>query len=395
MIKTNGFTPRFSILLLALALTGFTTSNLNAQGALTPPGAPAPMMKSLAQIEPRTPISSVPFTISVPGSYYLTTNLVQNGSAGGIIISANDVTLDLGGFTIRGNGSGSFVIGIFAYNATNVAVHSGKVIGWSGCGFASAGAKNILARDLAALGNLLGIYLTDPSSVIESCVVQTNATTGLSLGDAGVIRNCSAGGNGGNGVQLIGSGGVLENSQANNNGGTGIALLGSGCVVSHCTAIQNNGDGITAPDGNRISDTTVNFNKGNGIAATFNCAITRCYLDGNTSNGISASARSEVRDNFCTGNLGAGIFIQPNQFAFGGTRVENNHIVGGVLGIQVAGPGHFIVRNTVTGTSGSSYVISSNNIVGVIIAPPKSLAINGATGGAGVGTTDPAANFSF
>jgi hypothetical protein len=31
---------------------------LHAQGSLTPPGAPAPTMKSLDQVEPRTPISS-------------------------------------------------------------------------------------------------------------------------------------------------------------------------------------------------------------------------------------------------------------------------------------------------------------------------------------------------
>jgi hypothetical protein len=41
-----------------------------AQGSLTPPpGAPAPTMKTLDQIEARTPISSAPFTISAPGSY--------------------------------------------------------------------------------------------------------------------------------------------------------------------------------------------------------------------------------------------------------------------------------------------------------------------------------------
>ena len=62
---------------LALLLSTFNSqlSTLHAQGGLTPPGAPAPTMKSLAQIEPRTPISSVPFTISTAGSYYLTTNV--------------------------------------------------------------------------------------------------------------------------------------------------------------------------------------------------------------------------------------------------------------------------------------------------------------------------------
>jgi len=51
-------------LLLALSLP-----RAFAQGSLTPPGAPAPTMKSLDQIEPRTPISSLPFTISSSGSY--------------------------------------------------------------------------------------------------------------------------------------------------------------------------------------------------------------------------------------------------------------------------------------------------------------------------------------
>ena len=54
------------------------------------PVAPAPTMKSLAQIEPRTPISSVPFVISNSGSYYLTKNLnVTTGDA--ITINADEI----------------------------------------------------------------------------------------------------------------------------------------------------------------------------------------------------------------------------------------------------------------------------------------------------------------
>src|SRR5678815_1618363 len=82
-------------------------STVLAQGPLTPPGAPAPSMKTLDQIEPRTPISSVPFTISAPGSYYVTTNLTAGVDQNGIIVAADNVTLDLNGFTLFGGGGTS------------------------------------------------------------------------------------------------------------------------------------------------------------------------------------------------------------------------------------------------------------------------------------------------
>jgi len=77
----------------------FITFTALAQGSLTPPGAPAPTMKSLAQVGPRPPISSAPFTLAQPGSYYLMANLnVTAGNANAI--NSNNVSLDLGGFTI-------------------------------------------------------------------------------------------------------------------------------------------------------------------------------------------------------------------------------------------------------------------------------------------------------
>jgi hypothetical protein len=65
-----------------------------AQGPLTPPGAPAPVMKTLEPIEPRIPVSSLPFTISQPGGYYLAGNLQYTAATGdAITIASNDVTL--------------------------------------------------------------------------------------------------------------------------------------------------------------------------------------------------------------------------------------------------------------------------------------------------------------
>jgi len=64
-------------------------------------------MKTLDQIEPRTPISSVPFTISAPGSYYVTTNLTPGADQNGIVVAADNVTIDLNGFTLFGGGGSS------------------------------------------------------------------------------------------------------------------------------------------------------------------------------------------------------------------------------------------------------------------------------------------------
>src|SRR4051794_6480374 len=101
-------------MLLTILLSAFLGPAIQAQGPLTPPGAPAPTMKSLDQIEARTPISAAPFNINASGSYYLTKNLVvATGSA--IAISANNVTLDLNGFNISSTESPA---------STNVAIYA-------------------------------------------------------------------------------------------------------------------------------------------------------------------------------------------------------------------------------------------------------------------------------
>ena len=51
--------------------------------------------------------------------------------------------------------------------------------------------------------------------------------------------------------------------------------------------------------------------------------------------------------------------------------------------------------NTAATNTTNNYDIVANNKVGTIVSAPNSVAITGSTGGAGVGSTDPWANFSF
>src|SRR3954454_3804301 len=98
------------------------------QGSLTPPGAPAPTMKALDQIEPRIPISSLPFVISTSGSYYVTGNLTGLSGQHGISVNADNVTVDLGGFDLVGPGGAA--TGIRVQNShVNVTIRNGTVRG--------------------------------------------------------------------------------------------------------------------------------------------------------------------------------------------------------------------------------------------------------------------------
>src|SRR5579872_5388451 len=172
-----------------------------AQGALTPPGAPAPMMKTLAQIEPRTPISSAPFTISAPGSYYLTGNLsVTGGNA--ISINTNNVTLDLNGFTISSTAASANGSAILINAGTNTPISNLRIFNghissgvtnnsgvFNGSGFgngitspatATLPVVNGLVRDVSVGGCLnFGINLIGYGTTIEFCTVQGAGHTGL------------------------------------------------------------------------------------------------------------------------------------------------------------------------------------------------------------------------
>lgn len=62
-----------------------------------------------------TPIGSLPFDITQPGYYYVTRDLTAPTGQHGITITSDDVTVDLGGFTIRAGDSPSGSTGLVVF----------------------------------------------------------------------------------------------------------------------------------------------------------------------------------------------------------------------------------------------------------------------------------------
>ena len=281
------------IILTAFVASFFNLHSAFAQGALTPPGAPAPTMKTLAQIEPRTLISSVPFTITAPGSYYLTTNLttVANFAIG---ISASGVTLDLNGFTIASsvpNATNGGTAILFTTRVSDIRIFNGHIRGgvtnsnggggYIGGGFAngifytSLSPVNVLVSHLSVSGCLnQGIFLgPNDSTVVEACTVNTVGGYGI---DASVVKSCAALNCGDTAVY---GDQVSDCRGASSGSGTGVYAT----TALNCDGFSLSGDGLHASTAQNCSGYS-----GSGTGVNTIKIASNCYGTSITGTGLSA-----------------------------------------------------------------------------------------------------------
>lgn len=324
--KRYGTMKNFVLMLILTVVCGLIISVQSIFGTddyWTPPAGPGEeqaKMKTLNQIEPRTLILSLPFTITNSGSYYLVNTLEGTN---GITINRDDVVLDLGGFSLEGltNSGNGITVGD---DVLDVTIRNGAVDEWA-----------------------YGIYGTNADHFqILNVSFELNTQGGMRVGDNCVVQGCTATENSGVGIE-VGEGGTVNECKVNENQSHGI-VAGPASRIIGCTAMRNHGNGISVEMYSTVRDCTLMRNDGNGIQVQASCRVenNNCGDNGKAADGAGIHVTgpgNRIKDNNVTANK-RGIDVG-NEGK--GNWIENNNVIDNNTGIKITGVGNFVIRNAV------------------------------------------------
>lgn len=308
-----------------------------------PPGSAAAWMKNLNQVEPRTLITSLPFTITNTGSYYLTGNLTGVAGTNGITIKANSVDLDLKGFALIGvSNSWSAVVvprswaqdpAVYA----NISIHNGVISDWGDGGVSVDSASDGKIFEVTASGN-----------------GKNSKGPGFAVGFNWQLIDCGAYNNTGDGFYAPGANDTIRGCVARYNGGQGFRAGYAG-LIQNCFAFWNSSTGIVTFGQTTVRDCTVIGSVfGDGIAVGENCRV-----EGN----------QVVSCGGGTGIHGGGIYVAD------GSRVVDNYVIQNAVGIKVkaGGTGNLFIRNSARSNLEMDFMMTTGNLWGQIVtATPQS-----------------------
>jgi len=192
-----------------------------------------------------------PVTISQPGSYRLSGNLtVPDVNTTAILVTAENVSLDLNGFSVTGPNTCTFGTG--CPFASGEGVMAGN--------FGVAGPRNVRVFNGTVRGmGANGIILTGVGSAVEKVVAMGNREVGIEVEAGSVVdsvasfnefgifaktaRGCITENNTQTGIEVFANG-VASGNSANNNSISGITLAVGGTATGNTA--NHNSDGIVA-----------------------------------------------------------------------------------------------------------------------------------------------------
>lgn len=340
------------------------------QGALTPPGAPAPLGRTLTQVEPRTDLSTLPssatavISISQPGSYYATGNIAGAAGKHTIEVLAAGVTIDLNGFSLSSTDAASSAIQAVSFLSTTV--RNGRIVGGA---YGVRATSRLVCTDLLVEGgtsmgilggvdshvlrcrvSIAGIQLltrglvedcittgaagvfvggsgivrgtrvvsggivAGVDSQVHECNITSAPVCGIEVGDRGVIRDCNVNGAARSGFLADQNSRLLRCAVSGAGSGAPLSTdagfaLGVECVAENCTARQCFISGFVGSTSVQFRNCVSTFNVGNGFVCGNQSRLTDCTAASNNLLGFSGTARCVLTGCVATANTGGGITL--------------------------------------------------------------------------------------
>ncbi len=226
----------------------------------------------------RIPIHELPFTITEPGSYYLTRNLSHLETGAAIKIEASGVTIDLMGHEIRAS-QDSLAVVYMSGSYRGVVIRNGIV----------AGGRNTVYLHSTVTSGF--------SATVESLQISESMFTGLRIrydGDPGqshsLVRNNQIFSSGSSAIFLQGiSGGRVTGNAIQMAGSAGIYIKDSeGITVAHNTVSRSDSDGMSAFTSHRILYENNHISGGARYGFYLSADCTGCIYSRNRSVGNSS-----------------------------------------------------------------------------------------------------------
>jgi hypothetical protein len=219
-----------------------------------------------------------PVTLSQPGAYVLESNLTVTPGTYGLFVTANNVDIDMNGFTLSGNGGGTYGL-ISGFGESSI--HGGVI--------------NLFRN--------AGIYIRNNAWMIDNMQIVRNGGTGIdAVGFRFItLRSSLVAANGGLGL-IVGNDGIIRGSTIASNKLSGI-VCGTNCHIEGNAINANLDDGIKINSGMTIGN-TIAENKFFGLSDYGDPADTgfanNMFIKNNMTGGNQVSGGSPVHPNFCT-----------------------------------------------------------------------------------------------
>lgn len=314
---------------------------------------------SILSLIGRTAISSLPFTITQAGSYYLNQSL---SGASGITVSASNVYIDLNGHTLSGL-AGNTSAGIATSGTfNNLTVRNGSVSNWGKEGINFSNSHSCLFEDLLLNNNLRDGLFSGKNAIVKKIIATGNSQDGIDVGESSMVEQCICEMNLNDGIELD-NGSICSSCSAKSNSLVGIKSTGM-ASIQNCNALSNTSHGFQLGIGSEANGNNAMNNLSYGYFVLEGCHLFENIARSNNIGFELYGNHIIVENCSAKNNTSTGFSCSFNYVHLLGNTSSNN-----VHGYNISGTSNLLIKNTAINNTTSGFTVVPSNNVGTILSP--------------------------